>query len=101
VRGGTGIHRPDPPLNNEYKHKRIISAFDTGMWMHCKTNPEYVFSNPEQHMIDHIELFKIYLRIAPYWILCSSALGLFIYFMCGYRPDGYLNQTDKEESQIY
>jgi len=35
TRGGGGIPRPDPPINNTYSHKRIITPFDQNMWMTC------------------------------------------------------------------
>ena len=88
-RGGLGVHRADPPLNNLYKHKRIINCFETGMWMHCRASPEYTFSNPDQHMQDHIYTLRQWLKHAPYWLLCTFSFGLIYYIVTGYRPSGY------------
>ncbi len=53
-RGGGGIPRPDPPLNKEYSHKRVLSAFENNLWFTCGSQPVYVFSNPEQFQQDHL-----------------------------------------------
>jgi hypothetical protein len=95
TRGGHGIARPDPPLNHQYVHKRIISPFDTGMWMFCRSNPEYTFSNPEQHMQDHWYTLRVWLKVAPYWILVTAGLGAVYYMLTGYRPDGYSLKSDE------
>lgn len=88
-RGGLGIPRPDPPLNHQYKHKRVISTFDTGLWTHDRSQPEYTFSNPEQHMIDHWYTLRVWLKVAPYWIICTAGCGIVYFIFTGYRPDGY------------
>jgi hypothetical protein len=88
MRGGHGWPAPDVPVNRVAKAKRQWSMFENGLWLHCGSQPEFVFENREEWFKRFGSLPKQ--AFGPIFAIfgVASIMGIVFYIlMPGYVPN--------------